>query len=134
MVCPIATRDLKVNTKNRDSSIKAKHIQYGPINLEDDKYWVDLAEHWNTTPEVAKQSKCSNCVAFDISPRMEDCMPLEGDLGYVGCIISNVIKIEVVIHGQKVDQLLMIKLQKKIKRGENNELGRYTKESATVRC
>ena len=38
MVCPIATRDLKVNTKNRDSSIKAKHIQYGPINLEDDKY------------------------------------------------------------------------------------------------
>ena len=44
------------------------------------------AKRWNTTAEVAKKSHCSNCVAFDISPRMEDCMPLEldddGRLGY----------------------------------------------------
>ena len=80
--CPMATRDLKLNTKNRNAAIKAEHIQYGPLNLGDEEYWKDAAEHWNTTPEVAKKSNCSNCIAFDISPRMKDCMPLEGDLGY----------------------------------------------------
>lgn len=87
MACPRATQDLKLNTKNRDASIKAEHIQYGPLNLEDDSYWVKAADHWNTTPEVAKKSLCSNCVAFDISPRMKECMPGEvsdesGELGY----------------------------------------------------
>ena len=80
--CPMATRDLKLNTKNRNAAIQSEHIRYGPLNLEDEKYWEDAAEHWNTTPEVAKKSNCSNCIAFDISPRMKDCMPLEGDLGY----------------------------------------------------
>ena len=84
--CPPATQDLELNTRNRDSSIKAEHIQYGPLNLADEEYWVRLADHWNTTPEVAKDSNCSNCAAFDISPRMNDCMPgtidEEGRLGY----------------------------------------------------
>jgi hypothetical protein len=84
--CPPATQDLELNTRNRDSSIKAEHIQYGPLNLADEEYWVRLADHWNTTPEVAKDSNCSNCAAFDISPRMDDCMPgtidEEGRLGY----------------------------------------------------
>tara|TARA_R100001015_G_C4611526_1_gene166933 strand:- start:846 stop:1289 length:444 start_codon:yes stop_codon:yes gene_type:complete len=80
--CPMATRDLELNTKNRNEAIHSKHIQYGPLNLSDESYWVRAAEHWNTTPEVAKNSNCSNCIAFDISPRMRDCMPLEGDLGY----------------------------------------------------
>ena len=86
MACPRATQDLKLNTKNRDSAVKAKHNQYGPLNLNDEDYWERYAERWNTTAEVAKKSNCSNCVAFDISPRMEDCMPLEldddGRLGY----------------------------------------------------
>ena len=86
MACPRATQDLKLNTKNRDSAVKAKHIQYGPLNLNDEDYWERYAKRWNTTAEVAKKSNCSNCVAFDISPRMEDCMPLEldddGRLGY----------------------------------------------------
>ena len=84
--CPPATQDLELNTRNRDSAIKAKHIQYGPLNLTDDDYWVRLAEHWDTTVEVAKNSNCGNCAAFDISPRMDDCMPgsidEEGRLGY----------------------------------------------------
>ena len=83
--CPRATKDLKFNTKNRNMAIKDEDIKYGPINLEDDKYWVDLADHWNTTSDVAKKSKCSNCMAFDISPRMKECMPIEdvkGGLGY----------------------------------------------------
>mgnify|MGYP003122309176 FL=1 len=86
MACPRATQDLELNTKNRDSAVKAEHIQYGPLNLNDEEYWERYAKRWNTTADVAKKSNCSNCVAFDISPRMEECMPLEldddGRLGY----------------------------------------------------
>ena len=86
MACPRATQDLKLNTKNRDSAVKAEHIQYGPLNLNDEEYWERYAKRWNTTAEVAKKSNCSNCVAFDISPRMEACMPgatdEDGRLGY----------------------------------------------------
>ena len=86
MPCPRATQDLELNTKNRDSAVKAEHIQYGPLNLNDEEYWERYAARWNTTAEVAKQSNCSNCIAFYISPRMEKCMPLEldddGRLGY----------------------------------------------------
>ena len=86
MACPRATQDLELNTKNRDSAVKAEHIQYGPLNLDDEEYRERYAARWNTTAEVAKKSNCSNCVAFDISPRMEECMPLEldddGRLGY----------------------------------------------------
>lgn len=84
--CPPATQDLELNTRNRDSAVKAEHIQYGPLNLSDEDYWVRYGKRWNTTASVAKNSNCSNCVAFDISPRMEDCMPLQldkdGRLGY----------------------------------------------------
>ena len=97
------TRDILVNTfniskviigydhrfgKNRDASIKATHIQYGPLNVsEPGSYWKDIAKYWNTTEEAAKGTNCSNCVAFDISPRMEECMPgvtsdEDGKLGY----------------------------------------------------
>ena len=91
MACPKATQDLELNTKNRNAAIQAKHIQYGPLNLSDEAYWDRAAEHWNTTPDVAKESRCANCIAFDISPRMLDCLPgpvsqpiedEEGMLGY----------------------------------------------------
>ena len=87
MVCPAATQDLELNTKNRDASIKAEHIQYGPLNLNDEEYWERAAKHWNTDVETAKKSLCGNCVAFDISPRMDECMPGpvsddDGRLGY----------------------------------------------------
>tara|TARA_R100000900_G_C3269265_1_gene151362 strand:- start:83 stop:493 length:411 start_codon:yes stop_codon:yes gene_type:complete len=86
LACPRATQDLKLNTKNRDTAVKAKHIQYGPLNLNDENYWEQYAKRWNTTADVAKKSNCSNCIAFDISPRMDKCMPLttdeDGRLGY----------------------------------------------------
>ena len=90
-VCPPATQDLELNTKNRNSSIQAEHIQYGPLNLSDKEYWRRAAEHWNTEPAVAVKSRCFNCVAFDISPKMLECLPgpvsepiedKEGKLGY----------------------------------------------------
>ena len=83
LACPRATQDLKLNTKNRNAAIKAEHIQYGPLTIEKPgDYWEKIAEHWNTDVEAAKKTNCSNCVAFDVSPRMKKCMPLEGKLGY----------------------------------------------------
>ena len=75
--CPAATQNLKLNTKNRNKAISASHIQYGPINMADEEYWERLAEHWNSDVEVVKESTCGNCGAFDISPRMNECMPGE---------------------------------------------------------
>ena len=88
MPCPAATQDLELNTENRDAAIQAEHIQYGPLNVDEPgDYWKDIAEYWNTTEEAAQKSLCGNCVAFDISPRMDECMPGEtsdddGRLGY----------------------------------------------------
>ena len=88
LACPKATQDLELNTKNRDASIEAEHIQYGPLIVDEPgDYWESIAEYWNTTTEAATKSQCGNCVAFDISPRMLQCMPGEtsdedGLLGY----------------------------------------------------
>ena len=88
LVCPPATQDLELNTKNRDSAIQAEHIQYGPLNVDEPAdYWENIAEYGNTTTEAAMKSRCGNCVAFDLSPRMLECMPGEtsdedGLLGY----------------------------------------------------
>jgi len=94
--CPAATGNLETNTRNRDNAIRQKFIQYGPLNLTDEGYWVRAAEHWNTTPDVAKESRCSNCIAFDVSPRMKECMPgptsepIEDEDGYLGyCWMHN---------------------------------------------
>ena len=84
--CPLATKDLELNTKNRDATLK--NFNYGPLNVDEPgDYWKDIAKYWNTTEEAARKSLCGNCVAFDISPRMDDCMPgvtsdEHGVLGY----------------------------------------------------
>ena len=89
--CPLATHNLQVNTTNRNKAIQAEWIQYGPLNLSDKEYWVRIAKHWNTTPSIAKNSRCGNCVAFDISPRMLKCITagpisekIEDADGYLG--------------------------------------------------
>ena len=84
--CPPSTKDIKLNTKNRDATIK--NHNYGPLNVDEPgDYWKDIAKYWKTTEEAAKKSLCANCVAFDTSPRMLECMPGEtsdddGVLGY----------------------------------------------------
>ena len=84
--CPPATQNLKINTTNRDATIK--NYNYGPLNVDEPgDYWEKIAKYWKTTEDAAKKSLCGNCVAFDISPRMDDCMPGEtsdddGRLGY----------------------------------------------------
>jgi hypothetical protein len=88
MECPKATQDLELNTNNRDKSINADYIKYGPLNIDEPgDYWEMVASEWNTTVEAVKKSLCGNCVAFDISPRMDECMPgpvsdESGRLGY----------------------------------------------------
>lgn len=88
--CPPATQSLELNTKNRNNAIQSDYIRYGPLNLNDLRYYDDAAAHWNTDVATAKKSKCSNCVAFDTSPRMLDCMPgpvsqpIEDEEGYLG--------------------------------------------------
>lgn len=84
--CPTAAGDVELNTKNRDATIKK--FMYGPLNVDEPgDYWKKIAKKWDTTEIAAKKSLCENCVAFDISPRMKDCMPGktsdgEGELGY----------------------------------------------------
>ena len=86
LACPVAAGDLAVNTENRDRTIK--QFNYGPLNVDvPGDYWKDIAEYWNTTEEAARASNCGNCVAFDISERMKDCLPGDtfdddGELGY----------------------------------------------------
>jgi hypothetical protein len=85
--CPLATQDLELNTRNRNEAIQAEHIQYGPLNIsEPGDYFERIADFWNTTQQAAEKSLCGNCAAFDISPRMLECMPgeLEDADGWLG--------------------------------------------------
>jgi hypothetical protein len=63
--CPIATHDIVVNLKNRQTAIDV--ADYGPMNpaLPNDEYWEHIAEYFDTTPEEARESVCGNCAAFD---------------------------------------------------------------------
>jgi hypothetical protein len=86
--CPKPAKDLKLNTKNRNKAIKAEHVQYGPLNVDKPgNFWKQIAKFWKTEEDAAKASTCGNCGAFDISPRIKECMPGElsdndGVLGY----------------------------------------------------
>ena len=76
--CPKPTKDLKLNTKNRNKAIKADHIKYGPLNVDKPgNFWKQIAKFWNTEEDAAKSSLCGNCAAFDVSPRMLKCIPGE---------------------------------------------------------
>lgn len=89
-ICPEPAKNVGLNTANRDRAIKADFIKYGPLNVnEPGDFWEKIASRWDTPVESAKLSLCGNCVAFDISPQMEKCMPGDvtqdedgGRLGY----------------------------------------------------
>jgi hypothetical protein len=86
MACPPATKDVALNTKNRNAT-RENHM-YGPLNVDEPgDYWQKLAQKWKTSEGAAKKSTCGVCVAFDISSRMNKCMPgpvsdESGRLGY----------------------------------------------------
>jgi len=79
--CPIATHDIVVNLKNRQTAIEV--ADYGPMNpaLPNDEYWEHLSEYFDTTPEEARESVCGNCAAFDQTEHILDCIAdgIDGD-------------------------------------------------------
>ena len=52
--CPEPTKNLELNTRNRNKAIKADWIQYGALNLTDKAYYIRLGKHWSTSVAVAK--------------------------------------------------------------------------------
>ena len=71
--CPIATHDLEVNVKNRQTAIDNHH--YGPANPDEPgNYWKEAAKQWNIDEKTAKTMTCGNCAAFNISDSMYKCI------------------------------------------------------------
>lgn len=78
--CPIATQDVDVNLKNRQTAIDDYY--YGPANPDKPgNYWKDYAKRWKIDEKTAKTMQCNNCAAFDVSDKMWACIELgiQGD-------------------------------------------------------
>ena len=66
------TQDPELNTKNRDANSKTLIMA---LNVDEPgDYWEKIGEYWKTTEKAPRKSTCGVCVAFDMSPRMDDCM------------------------------------------------------------
>lgn len=74
MKCPEATKDVKLNLKNRDWAFA--NVGYGPANpdLENEEFWEERARDWNTSVDDAKTMRCGNCAAFIVTPEMLACI------------------------------------------------------------
>ena len=69
--CPESTQDKDENDKNKKNAIK--NLMYGPFSNAS-KFWKKISKEWDVEEKDAKKRLCGNCVAFDVSPRMEECM------------------------------------------------------------
>ncbi len=72
--CPVATQDVSVNLKNRQSAIDG--AAYGPLNpaQPNEEFWQRLADKWSVSVEQAKASRCGNCAAFIQTSKMLSCI------------------------------------------------------------
>ena len=72
--CPPATQDISINLKNR--KIAVDKANYGPLDpsFSNTDFWRKKANLFNTTPEMAKNSRCKNCAAFIQTPQMKSCI------------------------------------------------------------
>lgn len=79
--CPVATRDISVNLRNRKKAIDT--AMYGPLNPEEPntEYWAKLAKEWDIDSAAAKKQLCGNCAVFIITPKIKECIKsgLTGD-------------------------------------------------------
>lgn len=78
--CPLATQDVDVNLKNRQTAID--DYFYGPANPDKPgNYWKDYAKRWKIDEKTAKTMQCNNCAAFDVSDKMWKCIEsgIQGD-------------------------------------------------------
>lgn len=74
MKCPDATQDIKVNLKKRNWAFK--NVGYGPANPneDNDEFWQDRADEWQTDVDQARTMRCGNCAAFIQTPEMIQCI------------------------------------------------------------
>lgn len=72
--CPMATRDITLNLKNRGKAIDK--ASYGPMNPNEpnDAYWAKMAAKWDVPAEEAKTMRCGNCAAFNKTEKMLKCI------------------------------------------------------------
>jgi hypothetical protein len=72
--CPIATKDVSVNLKNRQNAID--NGGYGPLNptQANNAFWKKKADRWDVSISESKKQICGNCAAFIRTPRMLDCI------------------------------------------------------------
>ena len=72
--CPVATKDIAVNLKNRKTAIDS--AMYGPLNPSEpnEDYWEKIGEEWDVDVPSAKKQLCGNCVMFIVTPEMKDCI------------------------------------------------------------
>lgn len=87
--CPLATQDIDVNLKNRQTAIDNYH--YGPANPDvPGAYWKESAKVWSIDEKTAKTMTCSVCAAFDVSDKMWACIEsgIQGDAKEVDAMAS----------------------------------------------
>jgi hypothetical protein len=74
--CPLATRDIKTNLKNREWAFA--NVGYGPANPDDEKnnviFWIRKTVIWNTNVDEAMGMRCGNCAAFIQTTQMLNCI------------------------------------------------------------
>ena len=72
--CPAPTQDVTLNLKNRAKAITS--AGYGPENpaLPNDAFWSKKADQWDVSVDDAKQSRCGNCAAFNVSDKVKQCI------------------------------------------------------------
>jgi len=72
--CPPATQDIGTNLRNRQTAIQVAN--YGPPNpgLPNVRFWTRLGKMWGVDPREAQTMRCGNCAAFEVSPRMKECI------------------------------------------------------------
>jgi len=73
--CPIATQNVDVNLKHRQIAID--RYGYGPLNPNNPniKFWKEKAAMWKLDSiDEAKDSRCNNCAAFNITTRILNCI------------------------------------------------------------
>jgi len=91
--CPIATQDIRVNLKNRQTAVNVAN--YGPSNpgQPNDLYWKAKADEFQGDVATAKTMRCGNCAAFSQTSKILGCIKKgigrdanevaqAGDLGY----------------------------------------------------
>lgn len=72
--CPTATQDIALNLANRQNAIDTAN--YGPLNPAQPNpvFWMRLADKWSVTETQARQSRCGNCAAFNVTSAVKGCI------------------------------------------------------------